>query len=355
MAEDGFTALYRGRRVLVTGDTGFKGAWLCAWLESMGAEVAGFALPPEGEDPLYTRLGLADRIRHVDGDLRNGDAVARLIDDVRPDIVFHLAAQSLVLRGYREPKETFDTNVGGSVNLLEAVRLSPDVRALVYVTSDKCYENQERATGYREDDRLGGDEPYSASKAAAEIVFRAYARSYFDTKKNFGAVSVRAGNVIGGGDWAENRIVPDCIRALAAGETIALRNPDAVRPWQHVLDPLAGYLTLGARLLESPDSVSGAWNFGPDEKDIRPVHDLAARIVDSWGSGQTEAARNADAPHETTLLYLDSRKATERLGWRPRWTFDEAVRQTVAWYRAVIGGEDAAAVTMRQIEQFRGN
>ncbi len=225
-----FGGAYRGARVFVTGDTGFKGSWLCAWLDALGAEIVGYALPPEGEDPLFDRLNLAERVRHIDGDLRDAGALADAMKGAQADIVFHLAAQSLVLRGHREPKETFDTNVGGSVNLLEAVRALPDIRGLVFVTSDKCYENQERSAGYREDDRLGGDEPYSASKAAAEIVFNAYAHSYFDARDGFGAVSVRAGNVIGGGDWAEDRIVPDCIRALRDGKPVGLRRPDAVRP-----------------------------------------------------------------------------------------------------------------------------
>ncbi len=346
-----FGGAYKGARVFVTGDTGFKGSWLCAWLDALGADVTGFALPPEGEDPLFGRLRLAERIRHVDGDLRDADGLAAAAREAAPDIVFHLAAQSLVLRGYRQPKETFDTNVGGSVNLLEAVRGNPGIRALVYVTSDKCYQNRERAAGYREDDRLGGDEPYSASKAAAEIVFNAYARSFLDARDGFGAVSVRAGNVIGGGDWAEDRIVPDCIRALRAGKPVGLRRPDAVRPWQHVLDPLAGYMILGSKLLSGED-LSGGWNFGPSEDDIKPVGELARKIVACWGAGEIENRQSGDAPHETTLLYLNSDKAIAELGWKPRWRFDEAVAQTVDWYRSVGGGEDAAVVTARQIADY---
>jgi CDP-glucose 4,6-dehydratase len=348
-----FGGAYRGARVFVTGDTGFKGSWLCAWLDALGAEIVGYALPPEGEDPLFDRMNLAERIRHTDGDLRDADALADAMKDAEADIVFHLAAQSLVLRGHREPKETFDTNVGGSVNLLEAVRALPDIRGLVFVTSDKCYENQERSAGYREDDRLGGDEPYSASKAAAEIVFNAYAHSYFDARDGFGAVSVRAGNVIGGGDWAEDRIVPDCIRALRDGKPVGLRRPDAVRPWQHVLDPLAGYMMLGARLLAG-EAITGGWNFGPSEDDIRPVGELAQKVVDCWGEGEIENLATRNAPHETTLLFLNSDKAIAELGWRPRWRFDEAVAQTVGWYRSVGGGEDASAVTERQIADYAG-
>jgi CDP-glucose 4,6-dehydratase len=342
----------RGARILVTGDTGFKGAWLATWLLKLGAEVAGFALPPEGSDSLFDRLDLASRIHHVDGDIRDAGAVAAMVREFAPDGICHLAAQSLVLRSYRDPKETFDTNVGGSVNVLEAVRTTPGVRALVFVTSDKCYLNREWEFGYREEDRLGGSDPYAASKAAAEILFDSYWQSFFAAREGFGAVSVRAGNVIGGGDWAENRIVPDCIRALKDQRPVVLRNPGAVRPWQHVLEPLSGYLMLLARLVEQPDSVSGPWNFGPAPSNMCPVRDLAERVVAGWGNGRIEEVVASDAPHETNVLYINSDKARRQLGWEPRWGFARTVDETVDWYRAVAGGEPAWDRTCQQIEKY---
>lgn len=347
-----FGDAFGGARVLVTGDTGFKGAWLCAWLLELKADVTGFALPPEGDNSLFTALDLETRIHHVDGDLRDLEPLQRLIDDVRPDIVFHLAAQSLVLRGYLDPKRTFDTNIGGSVNVLEAVRGCDAVRALVYVTSDKCYRNREWMWGYRENDALGGADPYSASKAAAEIVFEAYVQSFLAARDDFGAASVRAGNVIGGGDWADDRIVPDCIRAISSNRPLSLRNPDSVRPWQHVLEPLAGYLNVAAALLEDPAAITGAWNFGPEASDMRTVRALAERVVSAWGSGSIEIEPDTGAPHETSVLYLNSDKARNVLGWQPRWTFERAVDETVRWYRDVGSGGRAADISREQLSSY---
>jgi len=344
-----------GARILITGDTGFKGGWTAEWLMALGADVIGFALPPEGPDPLFNRLRLVERIDHRDGDLRDFDAVQTAIAETRPDAVIHMAAQSLVLTGYAEPKTTFDTNVAGSVNLLEALRATTGVRALIYVTSDKVYRDGGAMDGCEESDPLGGEDPYSASKAAAEMVFEAYDRSYFARRDDFGAVSVRAGNVIGGGDWAENRIVPDCIRALRDGSPITLRNPTAIRPWQHVLEPLSGYLRLAAVLLENPASVSGAWNFGPERDDMRPVRDLAERVRDCWGGGEIIERPDPDAPPEAPLLFLDSTKARNGLGWRPQWDFDAMNAETVAWYKQVIECADPVAVTGTQIESYMEN
>lgn len=344
-----------GARIFLTGDTGFKGSWLAEWLLALGADIRGYALPPEGDDPLFDRLDLRNRIDHIDGDLRDLPALTTAIREFAPDGVMHLAAQSLVLRGYEAPKETFDVNIGGSVNLLEAVQATASVRGLVYVTSDKCYEDQPVEAGYTEEDRLGGDDPYSASKAAAEIVFAAYDRSFFANRPTLGAVSVRAGNVIGGGDWAENRIVPDCIRALRKGEAIQLRNPMAIRPWQHVLEPLGGYLMLLDRLLNDPASASGAWNFGPAAEAMRPVRDLANGVAEHWGGGSVEESPALSAPKEAAALYLDSAKAKEALGWAPQWDFDRTVRETVHWYRSVGEGEPAEIVTDRQIKSYMEN
>lgn len=343
---------FRGKRVLVTGHTGFKGSWLSLWLHQMGAQVLGYALPPERDDDHFNLLGLAHKIEHVVGDIRDLAAVRQAFDRFQPEIVFHLAAQPLVRYSYAEPKLTFDTNVGGSVNILEAVRTTPSVRALVYVTSDKCYRNHEWIWGYRENDELGGHDPYSASKAAAELVFSSYQDSFFLTRAGFGAASVRAGNVIGGGDWALDRIVPDAIRALRADKPIALRNPNSTRPWQHVLEPLSGYLMIAARLLREPQRYAGAWNFGPRGESIRTVQALAEAAARQWGGGKVQVAQEANAVHEAGLLHLNCDKAHQLLGWHPLWDFERTVAETVQWYREVTSGASALDVSSRQIRNY---
>lgn len=345
-------SVFRGRRVLITGDTGFKGSWLSLWLAEAGADVYGFALPPEQADDHFNSLGLAARIQHQDGDIRDREQIGACFEKVQPEFVFHLAAQALVRRSYRDPKDTFDTNVGGSVNVLECVRQTPSVRVLLYITSDKCYLNREWIWGYRENDELGGHDPYSASKAAAELVFSAYADSFFHQRPDFGYASVRAGNVIGGGDWSEDRIVPDCLRALREGLPIVLRKPEATRPWQHVLEPLAGYLVLAAALGREPQKFSGAWNFGPNSDAARSVHDLVRGIIGAWGSGQINIQPSSSDPHEAGLLHLNCDKASHYLGWKPRWDFDRTVQETVAWYRAVASGKGASAVSAAQIQAY---
>jgi CDP-glucose 4,6-dehydratase len=325
---------------------------LSAWLLELGAEVAGFALPPAGRDPLFTRLSLENRVIQTYADLREEAPIAEAIESFKPDAVIHLAAQSLVLKGYQEPKLTLDTNFGGSVNLLEAMRSASNVRALVFITSDKCYLDQESVWGYRESDQLGGLDPYSASKAAAEIVFYAYMKSYFDEKPEFGAVSARAGNVVGGGDWAQDRIVPDCIRALHGDRPITIRHPDAVRPWQHVLEPLCGYLTLAGRLLEAPKSIEGSWNFGPTPTEMRSVLELAELVVARWGVGEVNVDRPTNSPHETKTLYLNSDKARRMLNWTSRWNFERTIDKTVDWYHEVWDGADPTQVTRRQISEY---
>jgi CDP-glucose 4,6-dehydratase len=340
---------FRGERVLVTGDTGFKGSWLSLWLSELGARVTGYALPPESDEGLFGRANLGRRVRHVDGDVRDLGRISALVAEEKPAFVFHLAAQALVRRSYADPQGTIDTNVIGSVNLLEAVRREPSVRALVYVTSDKCYRNKEWVWGYRESDELGGGDPYSASKAAAEVVFSAYQESYFARRPGFGAASVRAGNVIGGGDWSEHRIVPDVVRALRAGEPVVLRNPGATRPWQHVLDPLYGYLRLALALADDPAAHAGAWNFGPDDRSVRTVDDVARLAVEAWGGGRVEHRAEQGAPHESTLLQLSVDKARARLGWRAKYDFTTAVRETVGWYREAHDGADVLELSCRQI------
>ncbi|MGF1524365.1 MAG: CDP-glucose 4,6-dehydratase [Leptolyngbyaceae cyanobacterium] len=346
-------SLFSGKKVLVTGDTGFKGSWMCMWLCELGAEVLGYALPPEQPDGHFNAIALDQLIKHVDGDIRDLDKLVQVFQEFQPEFVFHLAAQPLVRLSYAEPKHTFSTNVDGSVNVLEAVRATPSIRSLIYVTSDKCYKNNEWIWGYRETDELGGHDPYSASKAAAEIVFSSYLDSFFNANPSLGAASVRAGNVIGGGDWAQNRIIPDCIRALQKNEPILLRNPVSTRPWQHVLEPVFGYLSLAVKLYESPNEYSGAWNFGPRVESIRPVQELATRAIESWGTGEIKTDIDPNAPHEARLLQLNCDKVNQLLGWFPCWDFDRTIAETVGWYKAVTEGKSAVLTTQQQIADYR--
>jgi CDP-glucose 4,6-dehydratase len=342
-----FSDAYRGRRVFVTGHTGFKGAWLAEWLGTLGAEVTGYALDPPTEPSLFDALQLGGRLRHVVADVRDRGRLVAEVEAARPSLVFHLAAQPLVRRAYAEPRETFETNVMGTVNVLEAVRACDAVQAVVVVTSDKCYENPETGRAFRETDPMGGRDPYSASKGCAELVTSAYRESFF--ADGAAIASVRAGNVIGGGDWAADRIIPDCVRALAAGEEIVVRTPDAVRPWQHVLEPLSGYLWLGALLLRDGRRYDGAWNFGPTDTDAaRPVQWIVERFLEEWGSGSwTAPAEAGQQPREAHWLSLDSAKAREQLEWAPVWDAPTAVRQTAVWYREYY----RAAATARELVQ----
>ena len=345
-------SIFKNKRVLVTGSTGFKGSWLCNWLLHLGAEVSGFALPPKPDAPLFDQLRLRDRIDQHDGDIRDWDTVKTMMDATKPDIILHLAAQPLVRYSYDEPKETFDTNVAGAVNLLEAIRGYDDLQALVFITSDKAYRNKEWVWGYRENDELGGHDPYSASKAAAEMVFAGYQDSYFNARDNFGSAVTRAGNVIGGGDMSKDRIVPDCIRAFINDDEIVLRNPQSTRPWQHVLEPLSGYLAVAEGLLGEPGRFSGAWNFGPDAENVRTVEELTRTAIDVWGSGKLRIERDPNQPHEANLLMLNSDKAKTELGWRVHWDYEAAITQTVSWYKRVHDGEDPIQVTDEQMDKF---
>jgi len=328
-----FADSYRERRVFVTGHTGFKGAWLAEWLGAMGAEVTGYALDPPTEPNLFDALDLGARLRHVVADVRDRECLATEVRAARPSVIFHLAAQPLVRRGYVEPHETFEINVMGTVNVLDAARTCDSVQAVVIVTSDKCYRNLESGRPFRETDPMGGRDPYSASKGCAELVTAAYRESFF--AEGAAVASARAGNVIGGGDWAPDRIIPDCVRALAAGEEVVVRTPDAVRPWQHVLEPLSGYLQLGALLLRDGRRHQGPWNFGPTDADgARPVRWVVDRFLAEWGSGSwTTPGEAARQPHEAHWLSLDSAKSREQLAWAPVWDATTAVRQTAAWYR----------------------
>lgn len=343
---------FSGKRVFVTGHTGFKGSWLTFLLKELGADVMGFALPPEPGAGHFELLALAGKIRHVVGDVRDASALSSALRAFQPEYVFHLAAQALVKKSYDDPTGTFSSNVMGSVHLLDAVRQCDSVRSLVYITSDKCYENVEWVWGYRETDRLGGHDPYSASKAAAEIVFSAYARSFFGSRPELGAASTRAGNVIGGGDWALDRIVPDCIRAVQAGKPIVLRNPAATRPWQHVLEPLSGYLLLAALLREQPGKYGGSWNFGPSSQEVRTVRDVATALIKYLGTGRIEISADARKHHEAHLLQLSCDKAHQLMGWHPRWSVDETLSATAQWYGEVLGGTGAEQMTRRQIHEY---
>jgi CDP-glucose 4,6-dehydratase len=343
---------FSGKKVLITGHTGFKGSWLAFLLHELGAEVMGFSLPPATTVNHFDLLKLDQKIRHVVGDIRDASFIANALQEFQPEFVFHLAAQALVRPSYDDPVSTFSTNVLGSVNLLDAVRLCESVRSLVYITSDKCYENVEWAWGYRENDQLGGRDPYSASKAAAEIAFSTYARSFFEQRPLLGAASARAGNVIGGGDWAVDRIIPDCIRAIEAGETVRLRNPGATRPWQHVLEPLSGYLLLAARLYDEPKNYGGSWNFGPSTNEVRTVKDVAEVIVGHIGRGSVEVVKSQIQVHEARLLQLNCDKAHQLLGWYPRWHVDKTLEATALWYKIVMNGGNAEVITRAQIHEF---
>jgi CDP-glucose 4,6-dehydratase len=345
-------ARFSGRRVFITGHTGFKGAWLSYWLSQLGAKVTGYALAPAGAETLFSQLRLADDITHHIADVRDIQALHLAFKAAEPEIVFHLAAQPLVRQSYIAPLDTFTTNVTGGANLLEVVRQTPSVKSLVFITSDKCYENKEWDWGYRESDELGGRDPYSASKAAAEIVFRAYGTSYFAARPEMGYATTRAGNVIGGGDWSADRLVPDCIRALQRGEPIIIRNPRSTRPWQFVLEPLSGYLDLALLLLDDPKAFSGAWNFGPAGHGFLAVEEVAAHIVRYWGGGSIKKDVDLNAMHEATLLHLSIDKAVSKLRWRPLYSSEEAMKVTTHWYKWQHEGANVRDITLAQIREF---
>jgi CDP-glucose 4,6-dehydratase len=336
--------------VLVTGHTGFKGGWLALWLRDLGAEVTGFALPPVGEPSFFEQTCLRALVRHIEGDVRDLGAVEAAVREARPEVVFHLAAQPLVRLSYERPVETYATNVMGTAHVLEACRRVEGVRAAVCVTSDKCYENREWVWPYREGDPMGGHDPYSSSKGAAELVVSAYRRSFFETGTRI--ASVRAGNVIGGGDWAADRLVPDIVRAFLAGEAPLIRNPNSVRPWQHVLDALSGYMLVAQRLLEGCDAFACGWNFGPSDEDTQPVQWIADRMVAAWGSDIGWKRPDGPQPHEAVLLKLDCSKARGELGWRPRLRLGDALQKVVDWHRQVADGVDAREVSRAQLNEY---
>jgi CDP-glucose 4,6-dehydratase len=346
-------AFWHGRRVLLTGHTGFKGAWLALWLQSLGAHVTGFSDGVPTHPSLFELARVGEGMDSVWGDVRDHHVLARAVADAAPEIVIHMAAQSLVRRSFVEPRETYATNVMGTVNLLDAVRVNgAGVGALVNVTSDKCYENREWEWGYREHEPMGGYDPYSSSKGCAELLTAAFRRSFFSAPEGPRIASARAGNVIGGGDWGEDRLVPDIMGAAMAGERVRVRNPNSIRPWQHVLNPLSGYLLLAQALCDSPEHAQG-WNFGPVEEDARPVGWIVERMSELWPGGLRWELDHGPHPHEARYLKLDSSLARARLGWRPLVGLDATLQSIVAWYRALGDHGDMRAVTVDQIQGFQ--
>ena len=349
-------AFWHGKRVFLTGHTGFKGSWLSLWLTKLGAEVSGYALDPPTTPNLYELARVNSIVKSTIADVRDAEALARALSEARPDVVFHMAAQPLVRESYRIPAETFAVNVMGTVNLFESIRGCARVRAVVNVTTDKCYENREWPWGYRENEALGGHDPYSSSKACSELVTSAYRRSYFNTdacgSTGTSIASARAGNVIGGGDFAADRVIPDCVRAVLKGETILLRSPDAIRPWQHVLDPLSGYLLLARKLYEDGERFASAWNFGPEDADARTVEWLVQRFCEKWGEGASCGFDRGEHPHEAHHLKLDISKARTALGWRPRWDLLTAIDRVVEWTRSYRDGADVREACLGQISDY---
>lgn len=350
---------FKNKTVLVTGHTGFKGSWMSIWLNLIGASVVGFSLDPYTIRDNYVLSGISNKIIDIRGDIRDEKLLGDVFSKYKPEVVFHFAAQPIVSISYSNPRETYEINVMGTINLLECVRKTDSVKAIIIVTSDKCYENKEWIWGYRENDRLGGYDPYSSSKAAVEIVASAYRNSFFNTdnfNEHFKSLStVRAGNVIGGGDWAKDRIIPDCIRALEKNLNIEVRNPSSIRPWQHVIEPLYGYLQLGAKMLVDGEKYCDAWNFGPDNISKIQVKDIVMKIISLWGQGDWKYTpqNNTIKKHETNTLYLDCSKAKNILGWYPKLTINEAIEMTVDWYKN-YNSIDMHEFCVKQIKQYMG-
>jgi CDP-glucose 4,6-dehydratase len=345
-------AFWRGKRVLLTGHTGFKGSWLSLWLQSMGAVIRGVALNPPTEPALFNVAQVADGMEHRIADIRDYAVIKSLAHEFQPEIVIHMAAQPLVRLSYQQPIETYATNVMGTVHVLEAARYAGSVRAIVNITTDKCYDNREWAWGYREDEPMGGHDPYSNSKGCAELVSSAYRRSFL-RDAGIAMATARAGNVIGGGDWAADRLVPDILRALGNREPVLIRNPHAIRPWQHVLEPLSGYLLLAERLFEHGQTDAEAWNFGPRDEDARTVQWIVEHLCENWGHGATWSLQPGHHPHEACFLKLDISKARQRLHWTPRLSLETALTRITEWHRDWLAGGDMRALTLTQIDAFQ--
>ena len=344
-------SFWRGKRVFLTGHTGFKGSWLSIWLQSLGAEVTGYALQPPTTPNLFEVAGVTTGMTSVIADIRDLPTLQRAMQIAQPDIVIHMAAQPLVRLSYAEPVETYATNVMGTVHVLESVRHTPNVKAVVAVTTDKCYENKEWPWGYRENEPMGGHDPYSSSKGCAEVVTAAYRTSFFQ-QYGVAVATARAGNVIGGGDWAADRLVPDILRAFEQNQPVIIRNPHATRPWQHVLEPLGGYLTLAERLYSDGQAYAEGWNFGPKDDDARPVQWIVESLVRSWGNGASWQQDGGVHPHEANYLKLDISKANARLGWRPRWSLGTALEHITTWHQAWLAHGDMRQLCLAQIQQY---
>ena len=348
--------VWKDKRVFLTGYTGFKGAWLSLWLHSLGARVTGYALKPPTNPSLFELCRVDELVKSVLADVRDGDALQREMTAAQPEIVIHMAAQALVRDSYKDLVETYSTNVMGTVNLFEAVRKCPGVKAVVNVTTDKCYENREWLWGYRENEPMCGYDPYSNSKACSELVTSAYRNSFFNPKEHnthgVGLASARSGNVIGGGDWAPDRLVPDCVRSILKGEKIIIRNPGAIRPWQHVLEPLCGYLILAQKLCENGPRFAQAWNFGPEDQDGQPVEWIVKKICGKWGDKASFEIDRGEHPHEAHCLKLDCSKAKGELGWYPKWNLEKAIDKVIEWVRAYRDGKDIRKVCYKQIQEF---
>ena len=348
-----FKDFYHGKRVLITGHTGFKGSWLSLWLSHLGAKVCGYSLAPNTKPSLFEEIDIASKIeKSVIGSILDRDTLQKVFDDFKPEIVFHLAAQPLVRLSYAEPVLTYETNVIGSLNVLEAARHCQSVKAFVNVTTDKCYENKETGKNFEEDDPFGGFDPYSSSKGCVEVMSASYRRSFLQGEDDYAMATARAGNVIGGGDWALDRLVPDCVRSINDGIKIEIRNPVAVRPWQHVLEPLSGYMLLGEKLYTEGKQYAEGFNFGPNEDSVLTVEDVAQKIVGFYGKGEVVVHKRDDL-HEAELLMLSIKKAARVLGWKPVLTAEKAIQNTVEWYRRFYDGEEMTAFTLQQIDDYQ--
>jgi CDP-glucose 4,6-dehydratase len=352
---DSLLNIYKNKKVLVTGHTGFKGSWLSIWLNKLGADVIGVALNPKNDLDNFCLANVSSFVKDIRLDIRNKEAIQKLFNEEKPEVIFHMAAQTLVLESYESPLETFETNTLGTANVLEAIRLTDSVKTAVFITTDKVYENKEWLWPYREDESLGGYDPYSASKGASELIISSYRNSFFNPKEysqhGKSIASVRAGNVIGGGDWSDNRIIPDCIKALEKDEAINIRSPKSVRPWQHVLEPLGGYLLLGAKMMSQPIELAEAWNFGPEAENVLNVGDLVEMVIKTYGNGEWNDLSDTTAPHEAKLLALDINKAKYRLNWKPLLSAKETVEFTVDWYKK-YNSENVLQLCQRQIDEY---
>ncbi len=350
-----FGNVFKSKAVLVTGHTGFKGSWLCIWLNELGANVIGYALEPYTKRDNFVVSCIERRITHITGDVRDFQKLSKVFEEYQPEIVFHLAAQAIVRESYINPKETYDINVGGIVNILECCRINDSVKVVINVTSDKCYENKEWVRGYRENDPMGGYDPYSSSKGCSELITAAYRKSFFNPEnyKEHGKSlsSVRAGNVIGGGDWQKDRLIPDCIKALENNKLIEIRNPDSIRPWQHVLEPLSGYLLLALKMHEEPGKFSGAWNFGPENNSVITVGEIVSLVIEKWGNGEWSDISDKSESHEAKLLSLDINKTINLLNWHPKWNIQKCINKTMEWYKN-IGENDLYNVCKKQIDEY---